>query len=97
MSLVKKIVIGIALVLVAAWALGRADGSVAEPPLPSAMVAPRPAKADLAEAVLDMVVARAEQAGLPQPVTLCEACVAANLGLPTSTIQKRCAKACGAR
>lgn len=97
MSLVKKIIIGACLVLAAGWALGRADGSVREPGSAAVAGEFRPARADLAEAVLTMILDRAEEAGMERPVTLCEACAAANLGLPRETVRGRCAKACGLR
>ena len=54
MQFVKKTLMVVGLVLLAVWALNRADGSVAEPgPMPSP-AAVRPARADLAEAVLTM-------------------------------------------
>ena len=56
-----------------------------------------PARADLAEAVFAMVVENARRAGLPQPVTLCEACVAAHLGLVADVVRARCERTCGLR
>jgi hypothetical protein len=97
MALVKKIVLGVCLTLAVAWALGRADGAVAEPATPPVAPVQSPARADLAEAVLTMLVARAAKAGLPQPLTLCEACAAAHLGLPEVEIRENCARACGLR
>ncbi|MGE4537981.1 MAG: hypothetical protein AB7D37_12970 [Desulfovibrio sp.] len=56
-----------------------------------------PARADLAEAVFAMVVENAKNAGLPEPATLCQACVAAHLDLPEGTMRNRCERACGLR
>ena len=44
-----------------------------------------------------MLVARASEAGLPPPTTLCEACTAAHLDLATDVVRERCRKACGLR
>jgi len=65
------------------------------PPATASVAAP--ARADLAEAVYAMVAARAAEAGLPQPVTLCQACLAAHLDLPDGTVRERCGRACGLR
>lgn len=58
-----------------------------------------PARADLAEAVFAMVLenATAQGVALSQPVTLCEACVAAHVGLPGERVRERCERACGLR
>ena len=68
----------------------------ASPPPRGAMA---PARADLAEAVFAMVLENAASQGmaLSQPVTLCEACVAAHLGLPVEHVRERCERACGLR
>jgi hypothetical protein len=95
MSLVKNIVIVGCLALVAAWALGRVDGARAELEISRPQAKIRPARVDLAEAVLAMVLARAKQAGLPQPVTLCEACAAIHLEESEAVFRENCAKACG--
>lgn len=58
-----------------------------------------PARADLAEAVFAMVLenATAQGVSLSQPVTLCEACVAAHVGVPGERVRERCERACGLR
>lgn len=96
MSLVKRIVAAGALLLLG-FALGRADGIMTAPAAARATAAFRPAQADLAEAVFAMVMERAEKNGLSRPVTLCEACTAAHLGLAEGEIRGLCAKACGLR
>lgn len=73
------------------------DRTTASPVAPTAPAAFVPARADLAEAVFAMVVENAQNAGLPQPTTLCQACVAAHLGLASETLRNRCQRACGLR
>ena len=98
MRFVKKIVMVAGLLSVAILALGRFGATVTAPAVrPVIPVSQTPARADLAEAVLGMIVSRAVESGLPQPVTLCEACAAAHLGLPAEAVQARCERACGLR
>lgn len=96
MRLVKKIMAVATLFLVAALAAGHNDSPSAGPAAPPRIAASTPARADLAEAVFAMVL---ENAGLPlsQPVTLCQACVAAHLGLAADALRGQCEKACGLR
>ena len=68
---------------------------MAEPPRPGLQAQVRPARSDLAEAVLAMLIARARETGLPQPVTPCEACAVLNLDRPEPAIREQCARACG--
>ena len=83
-------------VLLAVVLLARISCSSAGPHAQASPAAAQaPARADLAEAVYAMVTARAADAGLPQPVTLCQACEAAHLGLPDATVHQRCRQACG--
>ena len=93
---VKKIIVAVlgAVAILALFALGR---PAAGPAGPARRVAVAPARADLAEAVFAMTLARAAEAGLPlaEPVTLCQACVAAHLGLPGESVRERCGRACG--
>jgi len=93
MRVVKKIIIAASLSLAALLALAAGAGPSGTRPAPT----PVPAQADLAEAVFTMLVARASEAGLPPPTTLCEACTAAHLGLATDVVRERCRKACGLR
>ena len=48
-------------------------------------------------AAIAMVLEKAADSGKPlsEPVSLCEACVAAHLGLPDTTVRERCRRACG--
>jgi hypothetical protein len=95
MSDVKKIVAAslAAAALVALFAL---DGPSAGPAAPAPRGVAAPARADLAEAVFSMVLARAGEEGvcLSQPPSLCQACVAAHLGLDKADVRARCARAC---
>ena len=93
MRVVKKIILAASLSLAALLALAAGAGPSGTRPMPT----PVPAQADLAEAVFTMLVARACEAGLPPPTTLCEACSAAHLGLPITVVRERCRKACGLR
>lgn len=99
MRLVKKIIALSTLALVAALILTRAPSPEAGPASPLPRIAVAPARADLAETVFGMVVENARLRGLPlsQPVTLCEACVAAHLGLADESVRDRCDRACGLR
>ena len=90
MRFVKKIIVASGLVVTAFLAIGHGTANIPTAPVPAI-----PARADLAESVLAMIVARADEAGLPQPVTLCEACAAAHLDLPAETVRNRCRRACG--
>ena len=95
---VKKIVAA-GLVLMALLAAANLDTPSAGPASPAPRGAQRPARADLAEAVFAMVLENAADQGvrLSQPVTLCEACVAAHVGLPGERVRERCERACGLR
>ena len=95
MSDVKKIVV-ISLAAVAILALFSLDGPSAGPGAPARPRIETPARADLAEAVFSMVLARAGEEGVPlsQPPSLCQACVAAHLGLDNAEVRRRCARAC---
>ena len=95
MSNVKKIVVA-SLAIVAIFALFALDRTSAGPAAPAPPAAVAPARADLAEAVFAMVLARAGQEGfsLSQPPSLCQACVAAHLGLDKADVRGRCARAC---
>ena len=98
MSLVKKILMATGLSILALFAVCRYEAPQANPVGPVAQAASRiPARADLAEAVFAMVLENAAASGKPlsQPVTLCEACAAAHLGLPDATVRERCRRACG--
>lgn len=99
MRLVKKIIALSALALVAALMLTRTPSPEAGPASPLPKTAFAPARADLAETVFAMVLENARERGLSlsQPVTLCEACVAAHVGLPEERMRDRCDKACGLR
>lgn len=99
MRLVKKIIAAAALLTLLALAGGQDGGITAGPTASPPQTVPTPARADLAEAVLVMVIENATASGKPlsQPVTLCEACVAAHLGLATDVIRQRCEKTCGVR
>ena len=96
MSVVKKILVGAALILLVCLALALAERPAASPAAPRRSVAQAPARADLAEAVFSMVLARAGEEGvcLSQPPSLCQACVAAHLGLDKADVRERCARAC---
>ena len=95
MSNVKKIVAA-GLAVVALFALFALDLTSAGPAAPAPRAAAAPAQADLAEAVFSMVLARAGEEGvcLSQPPSLCQACVAAHLGLDKAAVRERCARAC---
>lgn len=98
MADVKKIVAAgcIALGLLIAAAIRTPS---AGPASPAPRAVQTPARADLAEAVFAMVLENAGDQGvrLSQPVTLCEACVAAHVGLPGERVRERCERACGLR
>ena len=98
MRLVKTILVvtGLFGLLLLACIQDRTTASPAAPTAPAAFV---PARADLAEAVFAMVLenATAQGVSLSQPVTLCEACVAAHVGLPGERVRERCERACGLR
>ena len=89
MRVVKKIILAASLSLAALLALAAGAGPSGTRPMPT----PVPAQADLAT----MLVARASEAGLPPPTTLCEACTAAHLDLPVADVRERCSKVCGLR
>ena len=95
---VKKIVAAgvFALGILAIFFLQMPAAGPASPPPRGAMI---PARADLAEAVFAMVLENATSQGvvLSQPVTLCEACVAAHAGLAAGQVRERCERACGLR
>ena len=95
MSDVKKIVAA-SLAAAALFALFVLDRPSARPPAPAPRTVVAPARADLAEAVFAMVLARADEAGLSlsQPPSLCQACVAAHLGLARTDVRERCGRAC---
>jgi len=93
-AIIKRGIVA-SLVLVGILVASHLAGAPAEPP--ATVSAAAPARADLAEAVYAMVAARAAEAGLPQPVTLCQACLAAHLDLPDGTVRERCGRACGLR
>ncbi len=95
MSNVKKIV-AVSLAVVAILALSALDRPSAGPTAPAPRAVVAPARADLAEAVFTMVLARAGEEGvaLSQPPSLCQACVAAHLGLDKTDVRERCARAC---
>ncbi|KHK02996.1 hypothetical protein [Desulfovibrio sp. TomC] len=95
---VKKIVVAGVLVL-GVLAVIFLQTPAAGPASPAPRGAMIPARADLAEAVFAMVLENAASQGLAlsQPVTLCEACVAAHLGLPGEGVRERCERACGLR
>jgi hypothetical protein len=99
MRLVKQTIAAIGLLLLAACLIGRDNGPEAGPAPPSPRVAQTLARADLAEAVFAMVLENAAAEGKPlsQPLTLCQACVAAHLGLAAETVRSRCERACGLR
>jgi hypothetical protein len=97
MSVVKKIIMVCCLTLAFVWGLGRTSCSLTSPETAAHGPNLRLARADLAVAVFTMVMERAAKAGLSQPVTLCEACTAANLGQPETEIRETCARACGLR
>ncbi|QAZ69321.1 hypothetical protein [Solidesulfovibrio carbinolicus] len=95
MSNVKKIVVA-SLAAAALFALFVLDRPSAGPAAPAPRGVAAPARADLAEAVFSMVLARAGEEGVPlsQPPSLCQACVAAHLGLDKADVRERCARAC---
>ena len=96
MRVVKKCVLAAGLVVIVVLAASRPSCSPVGPQVGAARPSGQtPAQSDLAEAVYSMVAARAAEAGLPQPVTLCQACVAAHLGLPDTVVRGRCRQACG--
>ena len=97
MSVVKKILVGAALAALVCLALALAERPAASPAGRS--VAQTPARADLAEAVFAMVLENAKADGMAfgEPPTLCQACVAAHLGLPGDVVRERCARACALR
>ncbi|EFL52498.1 conserved hypothetical protein [Solidesulfovibrio fructosivorans JJ]] len=96
MRLVKTIVLASALLGLLLFVVIQ-DRSQGSPALYTRTSDFAPARADLAEAVFAMVVENAKKAGLPQPATLCQACVAAHLNLPADTMRNRCERACGLR
>ena len=98
MSDVKKIVVA-GCIAVGLLALGMLQTPSAGPGAPAPRAAQTPARADLAEAVYAMMLENAGESGvrLSQPVTLCEACVAAHIGLPGERVRERCERACGLR
>ena len=95
---VKKIVVAGGLVA-GLLALGMLQTPAADPGAPAPRAAQTLARADLAEAVYAMVLENATTQGLhlSQPVTLCEACVAAHVGLEEERVRERCERACGLR
>lgn len=95
---VKKI-IAAGVVLFGLLAAASLDTPSAGPTSPAPRGVQTPARADLAEAVFAMVLENAATQGmhLSQPVTLCEACVAAHVGLPGERVRDRCDRACGLR
>ncbi len=96
MSVVKHILVAACCAAPLAALLVRPAAPVTAPPdTPRAMS--RPARADLAEAVLAMVLENAREHGLPanQPITLCQACLAAHIDLPETVLRQRCTRACG--
>ena len=95
MSNVKKIVVA-SLAAAALFALFVLDRPSAGPAAPAPRGVAAPARADLAEAVFSMVLARAGEEGVPlsQPPSLCQACVAAHLGLDNAEVRSRCGRAC---
>jgi len=97
MRLVKKIVVAVGLLALVLLAVGQDGGLTARPTTPPPQTVTTPARADLAEAVLVMVIENAAATGKPlsQPVTLCEACVATHQGLAPAAIRQRCERACG--
>ncbi|MHC1791040.1 hypothetical protein [Solidesulfovibrio sp.] len=98
MSDVKKIVAA-GVVLLGLLAAASLETPSAGPGAPAPRGVRTPARADLAEAVFAMVLENAATQGmqLSQPVTLCEACVAAHVGLPGERVRERCERACGLR
>lgn len=99
MSVVKKILLPALLGALVFLFLVSAERPAAGPAMPQRSETATPARADLAEAVFAMVLENAKQEGLAlsQPPTLCQACVAAHLGLPAETVRERCRRACGLR
>jgi hypothetical protein len=97
MPFVKKIVAATALALLVVLGLSLSSCPQAGPAATGPCPAPAPARADLAEAVFAMVLENARASGmtLPEPPSLCQACVAAHLGLPGESVRERCGKACG--
>ncbi|WP_300161686.1 hypothetical protein [Solidesulfovibrio sp.] len=99
MSVVKKILAGAALAAVVCLLAALAEDPAASPGAPARSAAVVPARADLAEAVFAMVLENAKNGGMPlaEPITLCQACAAAHLGLPDGVVRERCARACALR
>ncbi|EHJ48587.1 hypothetical protein DFW101_2583 [Solidesulfovibrio carbinoliphilus subsp. oakridgensis] len=99
MPLVKKILAATVLALLTVLGLSLTSRPQAGPAATGPRPAPAPARADLAEAVFAMVLENARTAGmtLPEPMGLCQACVAAHLGLPGESVRERCDRACGLR
>uniref|UniRef100_I2PXN9 Uncharacterized protein n=1 Tax=Desulfovibrio sp. U5L TaxID=596152 RepID=I2PXN9_9BACT len=99
MPLVKKIIVATALALLTVLGLSLSSRPQAGPAATGPAPLAAPARADLAEAVFAMVLENARTAGmtLPEPPSLCQACVAAHLGLPGESVRERCGKACGLR
>ncbi len=99
MSVVKKILVSAALAALVCLALALAERPAASPAAPGRSVAQTPARADLAEAVFSMVLENAKAGGmsLGEPPSLCQACVAAHLGLPDAVTRDRCTRACALR
>lgn len=97
MSVVKKILLSSLFGAILLLLLAQAEHPAATPRAPERFEAATPARADLAEAVYAMVLENARQQGLAlgQPPTLCQACVAAHLGLPAAAARERCRRACG--
>ena len=98
MSDVKKIVVA-GFIVAGLLALGLLQTPSAGPGAPAPRAVQTLARADLAEGVFAMVLENAGENGvrLSQPVTLCEACVAAHIGLAGERVRERCERACGLR
>ncbi|MEL7638981.1 MAG: hypothetical protein AAGU21_04975 [Solidesulfovibrio sp.] len=96
MSVVKNILPGAALAALVFLSLAGTEHPSASPAAPQRFQAATPARADLAEAVFAMVLENARDRGLElgQPPSLCQACVAAHLGLPDDIARERCRRAC---
>ncbi|WP_428563110.1 MAG: hypothetical protein ACP59X_23160 [Solidesulfovibrio sp. DCME] len=96
MSVVKKILSGVALAALVFLILASAENPSAGPGAPERSPAAQVARADLAEAVFAMVLENAKAGGLEmsQPPSLCQACLAAHLGLPGAVLRTRCQRAC---
>jgi len=95
----RKIILGAALALLAALAIGSRSAPQAGPAAPVPAAAQTLARADLAETIFAMVLENAANAGmaLSQPPTLCQACVAAHLERAAEVVGSRCERACGLR